>query len=138
MTSDAKRILIIDDEADLCEIMKVKLVNQGFDVFFAHDGMSGFAKTLELKPDCILLDVRMPKSDGLSCLRNLRSYRNGDPELQQRIRRLPIIMLTAGETMKGLFQAEGVNAYAEKPIDAEKLKECILKVMAGSIPWACP
>ncbi len=128
-----KRVLVIDDERDICEILKVKLQNLGFDVLFAHDGSEGLKKVLEGKPDCILLDIRMsPGEDGLTFLRKLRSYRDEeDSAVQGRVRRTPVIILTAASAqMQPLFQQEGINGYVEKPFDAEVLKNLLLKAIA--------
>ncbi len=128
-----KRILVIDDERDVCEILKVKLQNQGFEVNLAHDGSEGFKKVLQFQPDCVLLDIRMsPGEDGLTFLRKLRSYRDEeDSALQTRVRRIPVIILTAASgQMQPLFQQEGISGFIEKPFDAEVLKNLLLKATA--------
>lgn len=126
-----KRILVIDDERDLCAILKVKLEKQGFVISLAHDGLEGLAKVIEFHPDCILLDVRMsPGEDGLTFLRKLRSFRDDDTDLERKIRRIPVIVLTAASPqMQPIFQQEGISAYIEKPYDSDALKERILKVL---------
>ncbi len=122
-----KKILIIDDERDICEVLKAKFEKSGFQVSMAFDGAEGYSKTLALKPDCILLDIRMPKEDGLTCLRKLRSYRHDDLDEESRVRRTPVIVLTgAGEHMKSLFTVEGISGYMEKPYDFDILREKIL------------
>ncbi len=126
-----KRILVIDDERDLCAILKVKLEKQGFVISLAHDGLEGLTKVIEFRPDCILLDVRMsPGEDGLTFLRKLRSFRDDDTDLERNIRRTPVIVLTAASPqMQPIFQQEGISAYIEKPYDSDVLKERILKVL---------
>ena len=129
MTEGKKRVLIIDDELDICEVLKTKFQRYGFDVLVAHEGREGFQKVKDEKPDCVLLDIRIPiGEDGLTFLRRIRSYRSEDPKEQNRIRKLPVIVLTAaGEGMKPLFQAEGISEFVEKPFDSEDLKVKILK-----------
>ena len=129
----ARKILIIDDEKDMCEIMKIMLQKRGFEVVFAHDGIDGFKKAVELQPACILLDIHMPKADGLTFLRNLHAYRDEDGDRQRVIRKIPVIVMSAaGENMQSFFATEGVSDYVEKPMDAEEIKERILKVISAS------
>ena len=123
MPESSQKILIIDDEKDLCEILKTKLEKCGFQVSLAFDGSEGYSKVLALKPDCIILDIRMPKEDGLTFLRRLRSFRHDDLEEESRVRKTPVIVLTgAGEHMKSLFVMEGISSYMEKPYDFDVLK----------------
>ena len=131
MTEGKKRLLIVDDEPDICEVLKAKFQRYGFDVLVAHEGREGFQKVKDENPDCVLLDIRIPiGEDGLTFLRRIRSYRNQDSNEQNRIRNLPVIVLTAaGEGMRPLFQAEGISDFVEKPFDSEDLKAKILKAM---------
>jgi DNA-binding response OmpR family regulator len=129
MPDSPKRILIIDDEKDVCEVLKVKFERTGFQVQVAYDGADGYAKALIFKPHGIILDVRMPREDGLTFLRKLRAYRDDDPELQSRLRNTPVIVLTAASPhMKSLFQTEGISEYMEKPFDFEVLKARLLQI----------
>lgn len=72
MDDHQKTILIIDDDKNLREILSVKLQGSGFRVEEAQDGQSGIAKARELKPDLILLDVRMPGMTGIETLSNMK------------------------------------------------------------------
>lgn len=126
-----KRILVIDDEKDMCEILKVKLEKSGFHVAMAHDGTQGLVTLLDYKPHCVLLDIRMsPGDDGLTFLRKLRSYRDDDSDVQQRVRRTPVIVMTgASGRMQPLFQQEGISGYLEKPYDTAPLFDLIAKAI---------
>lgn len=86
MSDTQKLILIVDDDKDLREILSTKLSNAGFRVDQAPDGSSGIQKAKELKPDLILLDVRMPGMSGVEVLAQLKA----DPELAG----LKVIFLT--------------------------------------------
>ena len=132
-TAPKKRLLVIDDEADLVEVLKVKFQNFGFEVLTAPEGREGFRKVKEGNPDCVLLDIRIREGeDGLTFLRKLRSYRDEDFEIQSRIRRIPVIVLTsAGDSMRALFEAEGITDFVIKPYDDEDLKNRILKAVGG-------
>ncbi len=65
-------VLIVEDEADLLEILFTELNREGFEVLTARDGIEGLRVALEERPDLILLDIVMPKKDGLAMLRELR------------------------------------------------------------------
>ena len=124
MSEKQKCLLIIDDEDDVCQIVKEKFENLGYKVLTANEGAEGYRKTEEGKPDCVLLDIRIPGGeDGLTYLRKLRSYRHDNLEEQTRIRRTPVIMLTgSGVTMQSLFEMEGIKAFIEKPFDLTNLQ----------------
>jgi CheY-like chemotaxis protein len=127
-----KRILVVDDEKDACEILKVTLERQGFHVALAFDGTQGLIKTIAYRPHCILLDIRMsPGDDGLTFLRKLRAFRDDDTDLQRDIRRTPVIIMTAasGGQMQSLFEQEGISGYTEKPYDTEVIKQLIQKAI---------
>lgn len=132
MSENKKCLLIIDDEDDVCQIVKEKFEHLGYKVLTANEGAEGFIKTEEGKPDCVMLDIRIPKGeDGLTYLRKLRSYRHDDLDEQAKIRKTPVIMLTgAGATMQQLFELEGISGFIEKPFDLSNLQskvESILK-----------
>lgn len=130
MPEPQKRVLIIDDQPELCELMNAQLKASGFEFKQAYDGERGLQLALTEHPDCILLDVRMPRQDGLTFLRKLRSYRDDDPVKQRLVRSTPVIVLTAaGDNMRALFQTEGVNDYITKPFDVQKIKTRILSVI---------
>ncbi|MFH1800921.1 MAG: response regulator [Candidatus Omnitrophota bacterium] len=124
MSEHQKCLLIIDDEDDVCQIVKERFGRLGYKVVTANDGAEGFQKAEEEKPDCVLLDIRIPGGqDGLTFLRNLRSYRHVDLEEQDRVRKIPVIVLTgAGVTMQPLFEIEGIKGFIEKPFDLSNLQ----------------
>ena len=80
------KILLVDDEPILVSMYKVKLQNAGYDVVTASDGEMGLQTALREKPDLILLDIKMPKMDGIEVLRKLREDKWG--------KTVPIIILT--------------------------------------------
>jgi len=67
--SDTKRVLVVDDEKDTCEILESKLTDVGFSVTCAHDGAEGLEKIVTDKPDLVILDILMPGTSGLDLLR---------------------------------------------------------------------
>ena len=82
-----KKILIIDDEIHIVELLKFNLENNGYKVDYSYDGFDGYLKTKEFEPDLILLDWMLPNISGIDLLKKIRS----DAALEQ----IPVIMLTA-------------------------------------------
>lgn len=128
MTAETKkRILVVDDESALCEVLKARLESFGYSVATATDGVQGWQQLLQVLPDLVLLDIRMPQEDGFTFLRKLRSFRDPqDSPREERVRKLPVIVITGtGEGMKSLFEQERISAYIKKPIDSAVLKKLI-------------
>ena len=111
--TQGKKILVVDDEPQLALAVKIRLQSRGYEVVIAHDGQQGLELLEREQPDLVILDVLMPVMDGYSCLR----------EINARVGRgtLPIIMLTARDRMKDLFELEGIEDYVIKPFDHEDL-----------------
>ena len=117
----SKKILIIDDEPDFIEMIKMRLEANDYDVVSAPDGIQGVEVAQEQKPNLILLDVMMPGWDGYETLRQLRK----SPETKQ----TPVIMLTAKGESKSIFKAQGMGSsdYLIKPCDAQELLSTVRK-----------
>ncbi|MBI4341139.1 MAG: response regulator [Candidatus Omnitrophica bacterium] len=107
------KILLADDEAQLALAVKIRLQSKGYEVITATDGRAALALALQEKPDLILLDVMMPVLDGYSCLREINTKLGRG--------KVPIIILTARDRMKDLFELEGIEDYVVKPFDHEDL-----------------
>ena len=122
-----KRILILDDEAALCEVLRARLEMFGYVIFTASNGREGLEQVSANTPDLILLDIRMPEEDGYTFLRKLRSFRDPDDAArEEKIRQVPVIVITGtGEGMKSLFEQERISAYITKPIDSVVLRKLI-------------
>ncbi|MBC7722221.1 MAG: response regulator transcription factor [Pedobacter sp.] len=115
MEPKAKRILIADDEPDILEIVSYNLSKEGYDVYTAKDGSEAVAQAKLLNPDLIILDVMMPKKNGVEVCQLLRSM----PAFQETL----IIFLTAmsdeASQIKGL--ETGADDYVNKPISPKVL-----------------
>jgi len=120
---DKKRVLLIDDERDLVDMVKIRLESNGYDVLPAYDGVEGLKIAKEKKPDIILLDIMMPKKDGYTVLKELRA--------DEKLRKVPVIVITAKPQLKDLFEIEGVKYYILKPIDNKELLSRIAEVVKG-------
>ncbi len=116
-TSDEikERILVVDDDPDILQFVRVNLELEGFEVASAAGGMEALEAARERPPDLVLLDVMMPEMDGLSVLRRLRSHRA--------TANVPVIILTAKalaeDRVRGLDL--GADDYITKPFDLEEL-----------------
>ena len=119
----AYKILIIDDDVNICEAVKLYLVNEGYDVIMAHDGEEGLVSFEKNSPDLILLDIMMPKLNGREVCKRIRETSN-----------VPIIMLTAkGEVFdKVLGLNLGADDYMEKPFDMKELTARVMVVLRRS------
>ncbi|WPX07605.1 response regulator transcription factor [Anaerocellum danielii] len=106
------KILVIDDDIKICEVIKLYLEKEGFEVVVAHNGMDGIAMFKNEMPDLVILDIMLPKKDGYEVCRELRKISN-----------IPIIMLTAkGETFDKVLGLElGADDYIVKPFDPKEL-----------------
>lgn len=77
MSDDLAKILIVEDDEPLVEVLSERFDNEGFEVIVAKDGEQGLKAALEKQPDVILLDIIMPKLDGLTMLKQLRAHEKG-------------------------------------------------------------
>ena len=114
-----KKILLVDDEADLVDFIKRYLEKNGYEVVTAGDGMEGIEKTIAEMPSLVILDVKMPRMDGFEMLRRLRN--NVDTQYT------PIIMLTQKRETQSLFQAQdmGSTDYIMKPFQVKELLDMV-------------
>lgn len=112
MERDIKTILIVDDEPPIRDILVYNLEKEGYKTIEASDGMSAINIALEQKPDLILLDIMLPKLDGLSVCKRIKNSLN-----------VPVLMLTAkdGEIDKILGLELGADDYITKPFSVREL-----------------
>jgi len=110
-----KRVLIIEDDRDIVELVRYNLANEGFQVGSAGDGTTGLAQIKKSPPDVLLLDLMLPKLSGLEICKEIRR----DASLN----RLPILMLTArGEEADRVIGLEmGADDYVTKPFSPREL-----------------
>lgn len=110
-----KRILIVEDDADLLELLSFNLKKAGFSVATAADGVEGLKKARSLVPNLILLDIMLPELDGFAVCETLRK----DSSMAS----VPIVMLTALNTQLSRFAGidAGANEYITKPFSPKEL-----------------
>ena len=119
MESLDKKILVVDDEKPIVEILKINLQKENYVVFEAYDGEDAVNKALTVKPDLILLDVMLPKLDGFSVCKKIREKSS-----------VPILMLTAREEEvdKVLGLELGADDYITKPF---RIRELMARIKAN-------
>ncbi len=117
-------ILIIDDDPDICEIVKVNLEGAGYDVAVANDGESGLSQAFEIHPDLVILDVLMPGLDGWQVLDRLST--------DNRTVRMPVILLTCKGDDQDVLHGLSIGAveYVTKPFYPEDLVASV-KIILG-------
>ncbi|WP_018614101.1 response regulator transcription factor [Segetibacter koreensis] len=115
MESNLKKVLIVDDEADILEIISYNLVKEGYEILTAKNGLEALEKIGPFKPDLVILDIMMPKMNGVEVCKILRSKPDYNDTL--------IIFLTAlndeSSQIKGL--ETGADDYISKPISPKVL-----------------
>ena len=114
-----KKILVVDDEKPIADILQFNLKKEGYEVFCAYDGNEALKLVDELQPDLILLDIMLPQRDGMEVCREVRKTSE-----------IPIIMLTAkdSEIDKVLGLELGADDYVTKPFST---REIIARVKAN-------
>lgn len=112
------KILIVDDDENICEVIKMYLENSGYDTSVCYDGKEVQEVFVNYRPDLVLLDIMLPHMDGIDVLKNIRKEYE-----------TPVIMLTAkGETFDKVLALElGADDYIVKPFEP---KELIARVKA--------
>jgi DNA-binding NarL/FixJ family response regulator len=126
MTEARKKILCIDDDRAVAEMVAEDLVSRGFEVALAHDGHEGFVAILKIMPDLVLCDVNMPVMSGLEVLERLNA-------LAPRLGRIPFVFLSALADRDSELRARrlGADDYVTKPIDFDMLEMIVNARLAG-------
>src|SRR5258706_3375155 len=121
MLPEKKQVLIVDDEPNLRKILSAQLSRDGYDVMTAEDGEQGLQTLRDHHIDLVITDLKMPKVDGMTLLREaLRE----EPEL-------PIVMITAHGTVDTAVEALKLGAfdYLTKPFDKDEVRQIVAKAL---------
>ena len=110
--SNQKTVLVVDDEIAIVELLKHHLALEGYNVLEANDGITAYEIAIEKRPDLILLDIMLPKLDGLSVCKRVKNVYN-----------VPVLMITAKDTEidKILGLELGADDYVTKPFSTREL-----------------
>lgn len=118
-----KKILVIEDDDVMRELMRISLSQSGYEVAVAEDGVRGYDTALFLKPDLIVTDIQMPGADGIHVVRRVRDT----PSLEQ----TPILVTTAFGTGSATFALQsGANAFEPKPLNSQSLLSTVRRLLA--------
>lgn len=119
----AEKILVVDDDTNICELLRLYLEKEGYEVVLAHNGADAVTAFREQSPSLMLLDIMLPVLDGWQVCREVRKFSDK-----------PIIMLTAkGETFDKVLGFElGADDYVVKPFDAKEVMARVKAVLRRS------
>ncbi len=120
---NTEKILVVDDDLNICELLRLYLTKEGYNVVIANDGQSAVTTFQEESPSLVLLDIMLPKLDGWQVCREIRKFS-----------KTPIIMLTAkGEVFDRVLGLElGADDYVVKPFDTKEIVARIKAVLRRS------
>ncbi len=123
--ADKKRILLVDDEVDFIEVLRIRLEDNNYEVIVAYDGEEGLERAEKEEPDLIILDIMLPKISGFDVCRKLK--------IDENFKNIPIVMLSAKFQANDIKfgMAMGADAYITKPFEPqvliEKMRELLSK-----------
>ena len=119
-----KRVLLVDDDAEIVESMRTVLESKGYEILIARDGNQGLAMAESHDPDLVVLDMMMPKRSGFLVLERLRRSRSVP---------MRVIMITANEGSRHKAYAEmlGVDDYIRKPFAMDRLIDSVQRLLPG-------
>src|SRR5437899_9461833 len=128
--AEGKTILVVDDDQEMVDGLRIVLEKQGYRVITARDGQQGKQQVYHQRPDLMILDMMMPRMGGYPVLEHFK----GKPDAP------PIIMITANEGSRHKAYAEylGVIDYIRKPFAMEMLLESVQRAFTGPNPLAEP
>lgn len=125
MAEEKKRVVCIEDEPEMVDLVRLILGRKGFELIGAMGGREGLEKIKSTKPDLVLLDLMMPDMDGWEVYQQMKA----DPEMQ----RIPVIVVTAKaqsiDKVLGLHIAK-VDDYVTKPFGPQELLQSVEKVLS--------
>ena len=121
------KILIADDDRNICELLRLYLVKEGYETCIANDGEAAVQMYEREKPDLLLLDVMMPRMDGCEAARTIRALLRPDAGT------VPVIAVTANAFAEDIAAttAAGMNAHVSKPIDFAVLLQTLEELTGG-------
>ena len=122
------KILVVDDDKDIVETIRGRLVREGYEVFTAFDGEEALVKAKEVLPDVIILDLMMPKLNGFEVLKEIR--------VVLKDKWIPVIIVSAQTELETLKTCYGLEAdhYLIKPCDMEHILQSV-ETMISLIPF---
>ena len=128
--AERRKILVADDEASIREILSIQLARMGFEVVLAGDGVEAVAAYEKEKPDLVLLDVMMPRLNGLHACQQIRMLE------KKNSRRVPVLFLTARDSTHDKTSAalSGGDEFISKPVSLQELRERVEAALKKAKP----
>ena len=108
-----KKILFADDDAHLMEVLLLRFKSAGYETVDAYDGEEALLKMKAEKPDLIIMDIAMPKMNGYTLVREMKS--------DETLKNIPVIVLSGKDNMQDIFEIEGIGTYLVKPFEFDEL-----------------
>ena len=120
------KLLVVDDEIALCDLLRHFFIKQGYRVVMATSGTEALAQVTKEQPDLMLLDVKMPKMSGIEVLKQMRA--RGDE--------VKVVMVSATRDDVTINEAKRLGAidYVTKPFHLDYLEQVVLKKLASLVP----
>ena len=115
------KILVIDDEPEIVEVVKVRLEANQYEVITANNGLEGLEKLKKINPDLIVLDLNMPKMGGVEFYQHICDSNS--------MLKYPVLVLTARVNMEKLFREFHVNGFIQKPFKGEQLLDEVRTIL---------
>jgi CheY-like chemotaxis protein len=120
--NQGKRILVIEDDDETRELMRLALERRGFLVLTAEDGLKGYEQAVSAQPDLIITDISMPAADGVHVVRRVRDT----PEIAD----VPIIVTTGFGSGNATYSlSQGATAYEPKPVDPDSFLSTVERLL---------
>lgn len=120
-----KKILVVDDDFEIVELIRNRLEANQYTVLTASDGVAGFALANTEKPDLIVLDVLMPNMDGYTFVQEMKK--------SDELKKIPIIIVTAKQDMEEIFLNEGVSCCLFKPLETGVFLDKVQQLIGTSV-----
>jgi len=117
------KILIIEDDQNVAQVLDTRLTSEGFEVVLVGDGLNAIKAAQDHRPDLIILDIMLPGGDGVSVLQRLR--------LSTFTNSIPVLVLTGVDSTsyKARVELEGVQGYLQKPYEPEILLKEVRRIL---------
>lgn len=124
--SASRKILVVEDESELCSILQDDLSSRGYAIEIARNGQEGLEKLQDFEPDLVICDRAMPVMSGYQLLERVRG-------IYPQYNDLPFVFLTAMADPRDRHALDHLNpaAYLEKPVDLERLAQTIAKILGA-------
>lgn len=116
-----KKILIVDDDSNMRELLENRLKSNGYDVVEASNGVGAFVQAIDERPDLILLDVNMPVMDGYKFVQTIR--------WREQFKDIPIVVVSGRMNTRGMFEEMGISHFLSKPFQSKDLLDMVEESM---------